>query len=355
MLGSTSGSLVQTFDLSMLDLDGVVYRGDAPVPGAAQALAAVRDTGHRCAFVTNNAARSAHDVAAKLTRLGVPAAESDVVTSAQAAARLLADLLPAGSTVAVLGSDALADCVAAVGLVPVALPSGAARPGEAGCPDAMVSGFGPSVPWRDVIRAAVLVRDGVPWVASNTDLTFPTDYGIAPGHGELVRMIRDYSGVTPRVAGKPEPPLLHETTRRTGASRPLMVGDRLDTDILGAHRAGVPSLLVLTGVTGLEELVAAAPQYRPTYLAPTLHGLLDTMRAPEVLGGSKVRHGRWLAEVRAGRLEVGSTPDGGQEDGSRDRAGDWWRAVATSAWLHLDEHGTCADTSALHPPVHGGA
>ena len=117
----------------------------------------------------------------------------------------------------------------------------------------------PTCRWRDIMRAAVRVRDGLPWVASNTDLTIPTAYGLAPGHGVLVETLRSFSGVDPVVAGKPQRPLLDETVRRVGGERPLMVGDRLDTDIEGARTAGLDSLLVLTGVTGLAELVAAPP------------------------------------------------------------------------------------------------
>ena len=106
--------------------------------------------------------------------------------------------------------------------------------------------------------AAVLIRDGLPYVASNTDGSVPTEFGLAPGHGALVRLISEFAGVEPVVAGKPSRPLLDETIRRVGGERPLMVGDRLDTDIEGAYRIGVDSLLVLTGVTGLEELAAAS-------------------------------------------------------------------------------------------------
>ena len=196
-----------------------------------------------------------------------------MVTSAQAAARLLADRLGAGGRVAVLGAEGLEQAVVEAGLLPVHVDDDA---------DAVVTGYGPEVRWRHIMRAAVRIRDGLWWVAANTDMTIPTAFGVAPGHGVLVETVRRFSGVEPVVAGKPARPLLDETVRRCGGERPLMVGDRLDTDIAGAHVAGVDSLLVLTGVTGLPELVAAGPEERPTYLAPDLGGLAEEHPAPEV-------------------------------------------------------------------------
>ena len=140
---------------------------------------------------------------------------------------------------------------------------------------AVASGYGPDVRWRDIMRVSTLVRDGLPYVASNADLTIPTPYGLAPGHGVLVRTITGFAGVDAIVAGKPEKPLMEETVLRVGGDRPLMVGDRLDTDIEGAHAIDAPSLLVLTGVTWLEELAAAPPRLRPTYISPTLAGLFE--------------------------------------------------------------------------------
>ena len=160
-------------------------------------------------------------------------------------------------------------------------------------PTAVVTGYGPDVLWGQIMRAAVRIQDGLWWVASNTDLTFPTTFGVAPGHGVLVETLRRFTGVEPVVAGKPARPLLDETVRRCGGERPLMVGDRLDTDIEGAHAAGVDSLLVMTGVTGLAELVAAGPGLRPTYISADLRGLDMPQPVPEVSGGRGVAG--WLA------------------------------------------------------------
>ncbi|MGZ5401276.1 MAG: HAD-IIA family hydrolase, partial [Nocardioides sp.] len=319
MLGASLCPLVEAYDLAMFDLDGVVYIGDEAVPGAPDQLARARDSGVHLAFITNNASRAPQAVADKLTALGIEASAADVVTSAQAAAQLLLDRFGAGATIAVLGAAGLEVAVTEAGLVPAGVGDDDAV--------ALVSGYGPDVPWRDVMRAAVRVRGGLPWVASNTDLTLPTPDGIAPGHGVMVRMLSGFAGVDPVVAGKPERPLLEETVRRVGGERPLMIGDRLDTDIEGAHRAKVDSLLVLTGVTGLAELVAATPQQRPTYLGCDLTGLFVAHGAPRPTDQGVWELGGWSV----------TTPDGALEVAGDGEPGDWWRAVAAAAWEHLDQ------------------
>lgn len=331
MLGWSESDLCDAHDLVMLDLDGVVYVGGAAVPRAAESIATARRRGMAPAFITNNASRPPQAVAAHLVELGVEAAVEDVVTSAQAAARVLVDRLGPGAHVVLLGAEGLRRALEAEGLVPVGVEDGA---------EAVVSGYGPDVLWRDVMRTAVRIRDGLWWVASNTDLSIPTPYGTAPGHGVLVETLSRFSGVEPVVAGKPERPLLEETIRRVGGDRPIMVGDRLDTDIEGAVRLGIPSLLVRTGVSGLAELVAAPPEQRPTYLAADLAGLLEPQPRVEDAGGGAWSCGGWRSQVVDGRLELEGA--GGDDD--------WWRAVAAAAWAHLDATGTVADTAGLTPP-----
>ena len=332
-LGASQEPLALAYDLAMLDLDGVVYIGGQAVPGAARWLAEARAAGQHLAYVTNNASRPPEDVAAHLRELGVDAEPSDVVTSAQAAAHVLRVRFGAGAAVALLGGRGLRSALRAEGLVPVAVGDEAV---------ALVSGYGPDVLWSEVMRAAVLVRDGLPWVASNTDMTIPTAYGTAPGHGVLVGVLRDFSGVQPEVAGKPERPLLDETVRRVGGRRPLMVGDRLDTDIDGAVTAGCDSLLVMTGVTDLEQLVAVPAGHRPTYVAPDLGGLLEAHAAPALTDGAEL--GGWRVRTHGGRMTL-------EGDGS---AGDWWRAVAAAAWAWFDEHRAPVDTAGLEPPRPSG-
>lgn len=335
MLESCDEPLSTAHDVAMLDLDGVVYVGDDGVPGAAAAIQAARAGGQRIAFITNNSSRPPDKVAAKIERAGVPADVEEVVTSAQAAARVLHDQHGAGARVVTLGGAGLVEALEGAGLTPVGVEDDGAV--------ALVTGYGPDVAWRDVMRAAVRIRDGLPWVASNTDHTIPTAFGLAPGHGVMVAMLSDFTGVRPVVAGKPERPLLDETVQRTRAKSPLMVGDRLDTDIQGAVALGMPALLVMTGVTDLTALVAARPGLRPTYISADLRGLVEAHSAPEP-DGAGWRSGGWTASVAGGRLQVSGSGD----------PSDWWRSVAAAAWEHLDDTGDVVDVSGVRPPGAGG-
>jgi glycerol 3-phosphatase-2 len=330
VLAASTDPLTTAYDLAMLDLDGVVYVGDDAVPRAAEHVRAIRAAGMRTAFITNNAARPPKAVADHLTELGVAATTRDGVTAAQAAAHLLHERFGEGARVVRLGGDGLEAALIEAGLVPVGVEDDAV---------AVASGYGPDVLWSDIMRVAVRVRAGLPWLASNADATIPTSFGVAPGHGVLVETLSRFTGVTPVVAGKPQRPLLDETVRRVGGRRPLMVGDRLDTDIEGARNAEVDSLLVLTGVTGISELMSARRDQRPTYLSADLSGLMTPHPAP-VREGYGWAVGGWRAVVRDGLLTASGA-------GTLD---DWWRAVAVAAWAHLDSVGTVADITALGIP-----
>ncbi len=259
--------LAALYDTALLDLDGVVYRGADGVPHAVPSLTAAANAGMRLAYVTNNASRTPETVAEHLRELGLPADVADVVTAAQAVARLIAEQVPAGARVLVIGGEGLRQALLGYGLT---LVSGADDD-----PAAVVQGYLPNTSWADLAEAAYAVERGVPWFAANTDKTMPTARGIAPGNGALVGAVAAATGTWPTVAGKPEPALHRETMLRTAAQRPLVVGDRLDTDIEGANRAGVDSLLVLTGVTRIEQLRNAPKEHQPTYVAQDLRGLLD--------------------------------------------------------------------------------
>ncbi len=330
MLEECRTPIVDAHDLVMFDLDGVVYVGTDVIEGVAEKVDRIRARGLHVAFVTNNAARTPDQVSEKLIGMGVHAEPTDVVTSAQAAARVLVDAHGEGARILMLGGDGLRAALLEAGLEPVEDPDGAV---------AVASGYGPDVRWRDIMRVASLVRDGLPYVASNADMTIPTAYGLAPGHGVLVQTITGFAGVEATVAGKPEKPLMEETVLRVGGDRPIMVGDRLDTDIEGAHAIGAPSLLVLTGVTWLDELAAASPELRPTYISPDLGGLFEPHPAPAV-DGSRADLGGWSGAVVGGRLEVEGTGSDA----------DWWRVAATACWLHLDEAGEPADVTDTAPP-----
>jgi HAD superfamily hydrolase (TIGR01450 family) len=336
VLRTSAEPLTTAYDLAMFDLDGVVYVGEAAVAGAREAISAARTAGMHVAFVTNSAARPPGVVAAHLTELGVEAEPVDVVTSAQAAAHLVRERFGPGERIFLVGGAGLEDALLAEGLVPVTCTDAA--------PVAVATGYGPDLPWRQIMQGAVLINAGLPWVASNSDLTIPTSFGIGPGHGVLVRMLTDFTGVIPTIAGKPERALLDETVRRVGGHRPLMIGDRLDTDIEGAHNAGLDSLLVLTGVTGLAEIVSAGPAQRPTYLAPDLAGLLSAHTAPRAVDGGGRELGGWHGCVDDTALRI---------EGEGEPA-DWWRVVATTAWDHRDRTGTVPSVTDLVAPPGSG-
>jgi HAD superfamily hydrolase (TIGR01450 family) len=223
-------------------------------------------------YITNNASRTPATVAEHLTGLGLHVEADDVVTSPQAAIKLLAGLVPAGSTILVVGGAGLLDIVRAAGFV--------ATDSTEDKPAAVIQGFSPDVGWKQLAEAAyALARDehgnGIPWVATNTDWTIPQERGIAPGNGTLVSAVHTAVGILPVVAGKPERAIFDEAIARFGAVSPVFIGDRLDTDILGANRAGIPSIMVLTGIDGSRQVIAAAPDQRPHYLLDDLRGLTE--------------------------------------------------------------------------------
>ena len=267
----------ERYDVALLDLDGVVYLGSTVIPGAADVLERTRRAGMRLAFVTNNASRTATAVADMLTGMGVTASAAEVTTSAQAACHVLAERLPAGARVLVVGGAGLVEAARERGFTVVTSADDA--------PAAVVQGFGPEVGWEQLAEATVAVRNGAWHLATNLDTTVPSARGPLPGNGSLVGVVRAATGVTPSSTGKPDPAMHRESVLRSGARRPLVVGDRLDTDIEGARRVGCDSLLVLTGVTAAAELLAAGADRRPTYLAAGLDGLLSAHPAPVATDG----------------------------------------------------------------------
>lgn len=250
----------------LLDLDGTLYRGHEVIEGAPEALTVSGDAAQRLVYVTNNASRGPAVVAAHLADLGFPASADDVVTSAQAAARLLAERLDPGAHVLVVGTDDLAAEVDAVGLRSIRRFNGAA-------PAAVVQGHSPHTAWPDLAEAAYALRADALWVAANTDKTLPNERGLAPGNGAMVAALRAASEREPVVAGKPYPPLLEDALIRVNSRSALVVGDRLDTDIEGANRVGLDALLVLTGVSTLDELREAPDERIPTYVCDSLDAL----------------------------------------------------------------------------------
>jgi len=262
-----AGALAARFRGVVLDLDGVVYLGEEVVAAAPAALDQVRGLGVKVAFVTNNSYRPPERVVEKLNRLGVKAADGEVLTSAQATVRLLGgpDGLE-GVGVLVVGGPGLRTALAAAGARLVEGPSW--REAEV-----VAVGFDPDLTYARVRDATLAIRAGARFVGSNPDTTLPAPDGLWPGAGATLALLRAATGVQPEVAGKPERALLDTAAAAIGPGPYLMVGDRADTDLDGAHRLGWSTALVLSGVTrpsDLPDLTTA-----PDHLLADVGGLLD--------------------------------------------------------------------------------
>jgi glycerol-1-phosphatase len=313
-LAASDLSLVERYDGFVLDLDGVIQLDDQPVAHAAGVLAELSARGRAQAFLTNNASRSPSEVSARLATLGVHAVESQILTSAMVAAEVLAERLPAGTEVLVVGGAGLIEAVQAAGLQPVS----SASPGVA----AVVQGWAPDVGWQLLAEGAVALRAGAQWIATNADRTLPSPRGPLPGNGSLVAALRTATGLEPEIVGKPERAVFDNAAARLGGSA-LMVGDRLDTDIAGAAAADLPTLLVLTGVARPRDVLAAPPEQRPTYVGADLRALLHPHRAPSVADGIATCGG--VTVDADGRVTVdGEATDESSIDGLR--------AAAALAW-----------------------
>lgn len=311
-------TLASRYDVALLDLDGVVYVGPDPVPDAPENLRAAAKQGMRIGYITNNASRPARIVAEHLASFGLDVLADDVVTSAQAAAKLVASEFPKGSPVLVVGGEGLYVALEEYGLTPV-------RSSDAN-PVAVVQGFHPDVNWVMLADGAHAIHEGAKWFATNLDLTIPTAAGKAPGNGTLVQAIRAAVDVDPVVAGKPEPPLLETSIERLEAKRPLMIGDRLDSDIQGANAVGIASLWVATGVHDAYDLARAPKNQRPTYIAADLSALAEKQPGVTVDGAKHTSAG-WTAEVVNNAVAVKG--EGAPYDGLRAILSAVWAAVDT--------------------------
>ncbi len=322
---ATTEILLEAFDAVLADLDGVVYAGPNAIPGAVDALTGLAGHQVKLAYVTNNASRTPAEVAAHLRDLGAPAADDQVVSSAQAGAALLAQKFPPGTKVLVTGSAALVQEVQAQGMTVVDSATDA--------PDVVIQGFDPDLGWKDLAEATYAINAGALWIATNTDKTIPRDRGIAPGNGTLVAAVQTAVGQAPLVAGKPEAPLFLTAASRLGATSPLVVGDRLDTDILGGNNANMATALVLTGVdSGLSALQACTAQ-RPHFIIATLAELYQPYPSVAFDGGRATCHDAAAQVVTddAGELGLHITGHRDNADSWRAACAAWWAAVPAAA------------------------
>lgn len=310
--------LLDAHDAILSDLDGVVYAGPYAIEGAPEALNRAQELGVAVAFVTNNASRSVQTVAEHLVELGVKTDADHVVSSAQAAAQLLATRLPTGAKVLITGAQALADCIAAEGLTPVT--------SQAANPVAVAQGFNPEMTWEDLAEASYTLADSsVLWVASNTDFTIPKERGFAPGNGTLVAAVATATGRKPVVAGKPESPIFKTAAQKLGSHKPVVVGDRLDTDIQGGNRAGMATAVVMTGVETFQTILAAVPLERPTYILEDLNGFFVSypdIQLKEAETGVEAQGAGWTA--LATNEEIYLHGQGSDLDSWRVACAAWW-------------------------------
>ncbi len=307
-------------DVLLADLDGVVYAGAHAIPHAVESLNRAAES-MRVGYITNNASRTDASVAAHLSELGLTVAPDEVVTSPQAAVRLLADHVPAGSTILVVGGEGLVNELVKGGYT-------VTRSAEDD-PAAVVQGFSPDVGWTQLAEAAYALHprdDGfeLPWIATNTDWTIPQARGIAPGNGTLVSAVHTAVGRLATVAGKPETPIFDEATARFGAEKPLFIGDRLDTDIVGANRAGMDSVLVLTGIDKAKHVLAADKFSRPTFIVEDLRQLHEPYPATRMSRhGSEATVGNSVVRIEGNDVVI-------VRDG--DTAIDLLRAACAAIW-----------------------
>ena len=260
------------FETLVLDLDGVVYEGGRPIVDATESITTLKAKGIQVGYITNNASRTSQAIAEQLRSFGLELKVEDVITSAQAGAELLKQIVPAGSKVLVVGGEGLRSNVSLAGFKIIESSKDS--------PAAVIQGFDPSVGWKQLAEASYAIQRGAKWVATNQDWTIPREEGLAPGNGTLVSAVHTAVGQLPVVAGKPEKAIFETALKQFGTSSAVYIGDRLDTDVLGANRSGIASALVMTGVTTRKELLAAKADSRPTYILGTLKDLLGSYQAP---------------------------------------------------------------------------
>jgi HAD superfamily hydrolase (TIGR01450 family) len=254
----------------LLDLDGVIYRGERALPGARELMEWLDATGRRVMYLSNNSFASPTTVAQKLARLGMPRPEGRVLTAGGAAAQLLARRFPGGRVYA-LAMPEVAALVAAAGLRVVWQDAADGPP-----PDAVLVGLDRTLTYDRLARGLRAVLAGAAFIAVNRDPRLPVEDGFEPGTGALVTALEYASGRQAEIVGKPAPGIALEALREleTPPSDALMVGDGVELDIVAASAAGIASALVLTGLTTAEEAQAAAGDRRPTMVFAGLPELL---------------------------------------------------------------------------------
>lgn len=340
LLGS-GRPLHQAYDVALLDLDGVCFAGASRVPHAADCVNAARREGMRLSFVTNNASRDPQEVADKLADNDIEASASEVFSAAMDGAALLGEHVPAGSTVLVVGGQGVRQALSEAGFVPTSTAEDR--------PAAVLQGWDSSVDWAMLSEAVYAIGRGALHVATNLDSTLPTERGFALGNGSLVAAVVNATGTRPLAGGKPTPGIYQRALARCGGTSPLAVGDRLNTDMVGARVAGFPGLHVLTGVSTARDVILAQPTERPSFLHTDLRGLTQahprptTVQDPE---GTWWQVGDQRARVTDGRLELAGA---GMLTKATTVSLDAYRALVAAAWEAADADASTAPAARPAP------
>ena len=329
-LRGTGNALAEDYDCALLDLDGTAWSGDERIEHAAASVIEAREAGMASAFVTNNAMRTPQQVADKLNSMDFQATPDMVMTSAMDIAAIMAEELAEGSKVLVIGGAGLRLALEERGFVLVDSTDDE--------PAAVVQGLDKQVDWALLSEGAFAIERGAAFYASNLDATLPVERGQALGNGSLVRAIQHATRKRPTAGGKPEPGIYRRASELVGAQNPLAVGDRLETDIMGAVAAGVPAMHVLTGVHMARDVIRAPRGQRPSYLAIDMRGLLEAHPAPK-----HHRDGTWtcgLSQVAKVERSGVLTLDDVELTEPVTITIDSYRALAAAAWEYADAAGS---------------
>jgi 4-nitrophenyl phosphatase len=255
----------------IIDMDGVLWHGDKAIAGLTAFFQLLRDKQIRFILATNNASLTREQYVAKLAKMGVAVALDEILTSGIATALYLAERYePSKTRVYVLGEDGASQPLAERGFILTGLYEVTA--------DIVVCGKDSTLTWDKLATATLNVRNGATFIGTNADTTLPTEHGITHGNGAILAAIQTGSGVAPMCIGKPEPIIYQQAIALLGAEldQTIAIGDRLETDILGAVNTGIRSIMVLTGISSVADLIDS--DYQPTWVLPDLEAVTAAIK-----------------------------------------------------------------------------
>lgn len=250
----------------LIDMDGVIYVGADVLPGAVDFIQNLQENGHQFLFLTNNATKTPDQSAERLAKMGIDVPSSTIFNSAMATAAYLSEKFPPPKRVFVLGGYGIQVALSEAGYDLLKRADDA---------EIVVSALDQNATYADFAEAALAIAAGCPWIATNADPSLPTERGNLPGAGAMIAVLSTTTGREPDIVGKPSVPIFEQALERLGVGPhdAVMVGDRLSTDILGGHQAGMKTLCVLTGISS--RAMAEAYDPRPDWIVTDLRAVLD--------------------------------------------------------------------------------